>query len=463
MNFSDLSNYPVSTPIIICFPSDEGNKKIKDTYNAMRKIWKESGWKSLMPAHYDRKTGKIALDLTRTQLEGLAHFYEIFAEIIFFRGNPSHSIFSDYVTHYQVLYQRPDLFAFATRSRQHLFQATLHEVFPSLPQKDSDCSPKRTLRRWLDQDGFQGVIIGESHHDLEPKKFIVQQMKRLKAYGVETIFLEFFGVEEQVAIDNFLQSKSQKEIPPQIKAIARAQDEHYKYPVGARFEDIIQAAKKQGIRIVGMETEESKLYGFDKRFGHFGDPRARIMGFNSVATKIIEREKGDGKYLVLVGNGHVAKFKGIPGMSSLLGVPGMVIFDSDHYFDEPVKNGFNVTSPVEDLKGRFHAVFVQDKTMDLTSVRDHFEDELVEDPRSLYSLDAKSIFLEEESESAKKIISDEPAGCWLIRTSRSKRGSYVIVLKNQKNEVVQYISKSKEALLEKAIELRLAPELQITD
>ena len=49
---------------------------------------------------------------------------------------------------------------------------------------------------------------------------------------------------------------------------------------------------------------------------------------NFVAQQIIERERGDGKFIALMGYAHADTMEGVPGMSQILGCPNVLIRDS---------------------------------------------------------------------------------------------------------------------------------------
>jgi hypothetical protein len=181
-------------------------------------------------------------------------------------------------------------------------------------------------------------------------------MEKLKASGVTTIFLEFLSEDDQKAIDRYLNSKeADVQLAPEVQAkvIDEENRPFSKANNGSGLGDVIRVAKQHGIRVVGIESEASTWLDFDPAMGHSG--ASRMIGMNYSAKKIIEREKGEGKYVALVGNTHTSTHKNVPGMSELLGVPNLLIFPK--LKGQAVRTGFNISSPVEGLTGMYHAVF----------------------------------------------------------------------------------------------------------
>jgi len=87
--------------------------------------------------------------------------------------------------------------------------------------------------------------------------------------------------------------------------------------------------KKAGIRVVGIDTSDSLQLVLSNDTWEENQFQKRLQTMNFVAQKIINREKGDGKFLVLTGSLHAETAQGIAGLSQILRCPNVVILDSE--------------------------------------------------------------------------------------------------------------------------------------
>lgn len=172
-----------------------------------------------------------------------------------------------------------------------------------------------------------GIIIGERHHDRVPKEFIMNNLDRFKQEGVETLFLEhLFYDTMQTRLDNYFTLENNS-LPPLLETyllylddgFASSRPNYYSSPsdrIEPGFKELVVAAKKAGIRVVGIDTESSY---------ELGTGGSRIEGMNYTAYEIMQKEKGSGKFIALVGSAHTSTFKGVPGLRELMGCPSLII------------------------------------------------------------------------------------------------------------------------------------------
>ncbi len=190
--------------------------------------------------------------------------------------------------------------------------------FSEIPTK---VSPNEFFRQMLYQD-IVGLCIGESHTDSGTKKLLIENMEVLKGLGVDTLFLEglFYDTSLQTCLNDYFNS-SNGELPGMLKiqlneldSLVRPEASPYNYT------SLIIAAKQAKIRIVGIDTGVSALCG-DPTF----KIKERATAMNYVAQTIIQKERGPGKYIVLVGGGHVSKIKevNVVGLSELIHCPSL--------------------------------------------------------------------------------------------------------------------------------------------
>lgn len=194
-----------------------------------------------------------------------------------------------------------------------------------------------------------GLVIGELHDDLTPKEILIDQMKSLYDQGVRTLFLEHCCYDTlQESLDHFYESKKPSEF------IKKFLQNGCGDVVGqVNYYELVNAAVLAGIRPVGLELSSTQGLGYHKETGSQGKDRCR--GMNVPAKEIIEQEKGEGKFIALVGSGHVSYWNDIAGLSELCGVPAMVISDKEKETNPPTydKNqehlGFDMNLP-ENIK-----------------------------------------------------------------------------------------------------------------
>lgn len=352
-------------------------------------------------------------------METLGSVYEIFNKIIFFKRH--FSIFQGYCNKYATVYKLVDLEEFNREAHEGLKNAPSIRFQVKVPETSKESRLKTTFKRWLTTESFSGVILGESHFECGLKSFLIKNMARLKAYRVDTIFLEFLCEEEQAALDRYLQPDQKNlTLPPEVFATTHVQDRHYGHPAGSRLVDVISAAKKHGIRIVGMESEASRSFSLDPRYGHNSNIPARTMGLNYTATRIINREKRDGKFVVLVGNSHVS------ALSELLGAPGLLLFDHGFFGKSEVKDGFNIQRPVKELSGTHHAVYILGKEINLEQTHDTL-----------------AFHKRMDKDATLRRLANEKPGSWLIREGTTTPGTYVLAKKQDDGDIIQQLVSDK--------------------
>lgn len=200
----------------------------------------------------------------------------------------------------------------------------------------TDASDKENLQAVYKQ--FQGLCLGETHSDINPKKFLLENMETLRDLGVKTLFMEDFLYDtQQTLLDQYFQATDQ---PFLLQVFVEHWTATYGFPPLYGYEEILKKAKQCGIRIVGIDTSianEVDTSEYGKK-----DPMERLRTMNFVAQQIIAKEKGDGKYLALMGSLHATTitqfFKNSstrvaytsPGMADLLQCPLIVIEDNEN-------------------------------------------------------------------------------------------------------------------------------------
>lgn len=193
----------------------------------------------------------------------------------------------------------------------------------------------------------QGLCIGEIHSESSPKKFLIDHMKELKKEGVTTLFMEhLFYDSMQGTLDEYFQLPPGSKMPPKLEIFLndlskRQRNTHNKY----NFTEVVRAAKEAGIRVVAIDTTVSYLCGTNERDG-VHDSKKRYEAMNFTAAAIIQKERGDGKFVALMGSAHVGTTEGVPGVGNIMGCPNMVIEDAE----EKESISFNVNNLHEKIE-----------------------------------------------------------------------------------------------------------------
>lgn len=184
---------------------------------------------------------------------------------------------------------------------------------------------------------FQGVCIGENHFHVQPKRFLFENLELLRDLGVKTLFMEHFDYDaHQPLLDAYFDNPD-AELSPLLLALEKGRSSRYQCSI--TYPEILRKAKACGIRIVGIDTNVARNVTCTRAYQE--DPLERVRAMNFVAKAIIEREKGDGKYLAYMGAGHAGtqtlyrKDKPLevlstsPGLADLLQCPFISISDSE--------------------------------------------------------------------------------------------------------------------------------------
>lgn len=175
----------------------------------------------------------------------------------------------------------------------------------------------------------KGVCVCEWHGDSSSKYVPMFDMAHLKTCGVRTIFIENYCIETlQEDLDRFVlgdeNAKLSKILEAYLDNLATEQGKRRKEEglEGTFYteKDLILAAKRERIRVVGIDCEAA-LQTSDT-------PKDRLLAFNYIAKRIIEAERGEGSYLVFVGAVHGVDALGVPSLPTLLSIPSFLLKDA---------------------------------------------------------------------------------------------------------------------------------------
>jgi len=188
------------------------------------------------------------------------------------------------------------------------------------------------------------ICFGENHSDLTTKKFLVQNMKHMKGQGFDAIFMEHLsGQEHQEFLNRYFQSGVMDKILE--RKLESLNENHLSLTGHAadkslyNFKTVVTAAREAGIPIIALEISMS-----DSKQNNQG--RERMISLNANAKKVIEEEEKNFlekngrkmKWSAFVGNAHVNKYYGVPGIADVLDdVQDVIMFDNEGGLEESVR------------------------------------------------------------------------------------------------------------------------------
>lgn len=203
-------------------------------------------------------------------------------------------------------------------------------------------------------NGYPGFCIGQPDHvDIGSKLFLINDMKYLKSSGVKTIFVSGLNYKVQDTVDNYLSGKLTKADQKVVELMNDAATSVSSDGGNPDFSvwSIVEAAKAEGIRVVGIDNE-------------FTQARARILKFNYLASKIIDKETAnfgpDDKFCALMDNMHLVVQENdqynTPGVSEILECPAITVRTNS---EDPTDAFVQYTGFRRDgFKGKVHANLV---------------------------------------------------------------------------------------------------------
>ncbi len=204
----------------------------------------------------------------------------------------------------------------------------------TIPSSSCD-SERNMLQEVYVEQNLDGLCIGENHADTTPKKFILDHLPAMAKMGVTTFFMEHLPYDTmQRHLDKYFASPTDT-MPLPLEALLDGLDATWNLSKPYTYKALVRKAKSVGIRVVGIDTSVSRNTCDGSNLSAY-DWFNRLKAMNYVAQKIIQHEKGDGKYLVLLGVAHGSQTRhpadtGLPppGVATLLQIPFFAIEDSE--------------------------------------------------------------------------------------------------------------------------------------
>jgi hypothetical protein len=191
--------------------------------------------------------------------------------------------------------------------------------------------------------GAEGAILGEDHGDDRHRRYISQNIRRLKARGINTIYNEHFRDEHQPEIDQYLASRFWQSTPHNLDKFLTAKDQGQTGPGTLRY--MLEQARIHGVRIVGVDSLAAQA---DIVGPQSNSLRNTLMNQEAYARILNDQHNRNGAgYLLLVGAAHSNTHAldadtqnehftgGSPGLSQLLNIPAYQIDDFGNVLLDP--------------------------------------------------------------------------------------------------------------------------------
>ncbi|WP_166360085.1 membrane-targeted effector domain-containing toxin [Pseudomonas akapageensis] len=216
--------------------------------------------------------------------------------------------------------------------REHLSQdaRAFFARRPPLPSRDvtvpeAGAPAQRAFIQMFDEHA--GVVIGESHQAIASKRWLVENFKPLYAKGVRTLYLEHLLSDLHQADLNIFSSSGR--MSNNLQRYLRALDRgHRTDPSGTyNYLELVRKARAQGIRVQALDCAAS--YRLDGLNEPGGTLRQQVMNYH--ADRVMSASQAarpNDKWIALVGDSHVNRYKGVAGLAELRDVPGLRIVDA---------------------------------------------------------------------------------------------------------------------------------------
>ncbi len=225
-------------------------------------------------------------------------------------------------------------------------------LFERLDKIDKATLPRKILaprsinndRELIDAclENNRGLCVGEIHQYTSPKQFLIDNMPYFREQGVTTLYFEHLLDVQQDMLDEYVMGSPIDAPMPERLAIYLDwldQQQKVKGKEGS-FTNLAKAAKKNGIRIVAIDTTATYSLAAMKSSDINADVGGkRIKTMNMLMSDRFKQYDDGNKYLVFVGNGHAASFDRkeisqcgsthVIGVPELLGCPSIYVADTD--------------------------------------------------------------------------------------------------------------------------------------
>jgi|CXWL01.1.fsa_nt_gi hypothetical protein len=201
------------------------------------------------------------------------------------------------------------------------------------------------------------IVISEAHGEQAHLRYLIEQMPKMKG-GNRSLLLEHFFVDQQPLLDEYMKSPKGSPMPPELAAYVDKFIDPKINGTGNKkgghvytTRELLETAKNNGVKVVGIETEESiatrsfamanKVDSVAKDDAYGLSDRMLLMNYNAAAiAKQLKKENPDTSIVILSGASHGIdytveksswkdKLKAVPGIGKIFGSPTIFPVDGD--------------------------------------------------------------------------------------------------------------------------------------
>lgn len=201
-------------------------------------------------------------------------------------------------------------------------------------------------------DACPGLVLGEVHSHVGARKLLIENMPALKERGVERLYMQQLLTDVHGDDLRALNESPHNPISPRLAQYLQAQDNGHRQASRVdrevwdkySYTAVVDAAHRAGISVIALDCAASYFLKGGER-GRDDSEAWRIPVANyfsylalseaSSARDLVSAPKQDGKWIALVGNTSMSVFDGVPGLSELMGVPGLRFEDAQENRVDP--------------------------------------------------------------------------------------------------------------------------------
>ncbi|MBN2974634.1 membrane-targeted effector domain-containing toxin [Pseudomonas lactucae] len=175
-----------------------------------------------------------------------------------------------------------------------------------------------------------GLVIGETHHSIASKKFLIDNMPTLSRQGVKTLYVEHLPRDVfQGKLDQYNTTGASRNVTDQLNAVDErlALGKHTKYS----YSRLLTAARAQKIQVKGLDASTS--YDLDgalelpdtPSFSHRSNTLTNFYSHKVIG--IDTAQKTDERWIALVEQKRTNTYHGVPGIADLEKTASLRIVD----------------------------------------------------------------------------------------------------------------------------------------
>ena len=206
------------------------------------------------------------------------------------------------------------------KQAKEFFEALSIKELPCVDFKNTNCKdPKEILRACYENN--QGLILGEAHNCIAPKKFLIDNMSCLKKLGVNILFLENVCYHTlQPLLNRYYESPPNSEMDPFLEEVLKNVEKSLKN-IRFNYANVVKVAKEEKIRVVAIDLIKNKA---DNQWIVNDGDASRLTTLNFHGYQVIKRtmsQESASKFVVLCGAGHMTTMDDVHGFAQIGGYP----------------------------------------------------------------------------------------------------------------------------------------------